>query len=69
MNKTLREKIKRLPPRMLIALGCYLVLIIVGLYFLLPVRSQEDRFLLGIFLAVFAILALKTIVHANKKSE
>jgi len=54
---------------MLIALGCYLVLIVVGLYFLLPVRSQEDRFLLGIFLAVFAILALKTIVHANKKSE
>jgi len=67
MNKTLRDKIKRVPSRLLIALGCYLVLVIVGLYVLLPVRSQEDRFLLGIFLAVFAILAWKSIVHANRE--
>ena len=66
MNMTLRERIKRLPSRLLLALGCYLVLIVVGLYVLLPVQSREDRFLLGIFLTVFIILILKTIVHANK---
>ena len=68
MSKTLRDKIKRLPPRLLIALGCYLALVSVGLYVLLPVRSREERFLLGIFLAIFAILAWKSIVHANKRS-
>ncbi len=68
MSKPFFEKIKQLPARLLIALGCYLVLVIVGLYVLLPVRTQEDRFLLGIFLAVFAILALKTVIHANKNS-
>ncbi len=68
MSKPFFEKIKQLPPRLLIALGCYLVLVIVGLYVLLPVRTQEDRFLLGIFLAVFAILAWKSIVHANRDS-
>jgi len=68
MSKPFLEKIKQLPARLLIALGCYLVLVIVGLYVLLPVRTQEDRFLLGIFLAVFAILALKTVIHANKDS-
>ena len=66
MNMTLRERIKLLPSRLLLALGCYLVLIVVGLYVLLPVQSREDRFLLGIFLTVFIILILKTIVHANK---
>ena len=66
MNMTLRERIKRLPSRLLLAMGCYLVLIAVGLYVLLPVQSREDRFLLGIFLTVFIILILKTIVHANK---
>lgn len=63
---TLRGKIKQLPARLMLALGCYLILIVVGLYILLPVQSREDRFLLGIFLAVFAILAWKTVVHANK---
>jgi hypothetical protein len=66
MHKILLEKIKRLPLRLMIALGCYLVLVAVGLYVLLPARTQEDRFLVGIFLAVFAILAWKSIVHANK---
>jgi hypothetical protein len=67
MSKTLRDKIKRLPPRLLIALGCYLVLISVGLYVLLPVRNREERFLVGIFLAVFALLAWKSVVHAIKR--
>ena len=66
MKNTLREKIKQLPPRLLIALGCYLVLIVVGLFIFLPIRNQDDRILLAFFLAVFAILAVKTIVHANK---
>ncbi|MBN2241688.1 MAG: hypothetical protein JW793_03280 [Acidobacteria bacterium] len=66
MSKNLLEKIRRLPPRLLIGLGCHLALVAVGLYILLPARSREERFLLGIFLAVFAVLALKTVVHANK---
>ena len=66
MSKNLREKIKQLPPRLIISLSCYLVLIIVGLYVLLPVRSREESFILGVFLTVFAVLILKTIVHSNK---
>jgi hypothetical protein len=67
MRKTFREKIKELPPRLLFALGCYLVLLIAGLFVLLPIRSQEDRYVLGFFLAVFCIFAWKTFVHANKR--
>ena len=66
MSRILRDKIRRLPLRLLIALGCYGVLVSVGLYFLLPVRSREDGYLLGMFLALFAILAWKSILHANK---
>lgn len=55
-----------MPPRLLISLGCYLVLVVIGLYVLLPVRSREESFILGIFLTVFAILILKTFIHTNK---
>ena len=66
MRRTFREKIKKLPPRLLISLGCYIVLLAAGLFVLLPVRSQEDRYVLGFFLAVFTIFTWKTIVHAKK---
>ena len=65
MRPTFLERLKRLPPRLWLALFCYGVLILVGLYVLLPVRSREDWFLLGMFLAVFAILMVKTIAHSQ----
>ncbi len=50
--------------RLLIALGCYLILILIALYTLLPVRTSNDRFVLGFVLAFFAILIVKTIARA-----
>jgi hypothetical protein len=69
MSKPFFDKIKKLPDRLLICLGCYLVLILVGLYVLLPVETREERFILGIFLAVFAILIVKSIVHSKQEDE
>jgi hypothetical protein len=66
MRKTFREKIKELPPRLLFALGCYLVLFMAGFFVLLPIRSREELGVLGFFLAVFCFFTWKTIVHANK---
>jgi membrane protein implicated in regulation of membrane protease activity len=65
---TFREKLKRLPPRMYLALACYIILVAVGLYVLLPARSREEQILLALFLAVFALMAVKTVVHSNKDS-
>ena len=50
--------------KLMIALACYLALILIALYGLLPVRTSNDRFVLGFVLCFFAILILKTIVHA-----
>ena len=50
--------------RLLIALGCYLILILIALYALLPARTSNDRFVLGFVLCFFAILILKTVVHS-----
>ena len=68
MKENTREKLKKIPPRLFFALCCYLVLLITGLVLLLPVRSQEERYVLGFFLAVFALLTWKTIIHAKKGS-
>ena len=51
--------------RLIIAMACYLVLILVALYGLLPVRTSNDRFVLGCVLLVFALLIVKTLVHAG----
>jgi uncharacterized BrkB/YihY/UPF0761 family membrane protein len=61
---SVRERLKRLPPRLWCALFCYCALILVGLYVLLPARTREERLVLGIFLAVFAILAVKTVIRS-----
>jgi len=66
MQRNWREKLKRLPRRLYVALSCYGILVLFGLYVILPVRTKEERILLGAFLAVFAILAVKTIVHSQK---
>jgi hypothetical protein len=50
--------------KMIIAMACYAVLIAVAVYALLPVRTSNDRFILGFVLCVFAILIFKTIIHA-----
>ena len=60
----LLAKLKGASPRLFIALACYLVLILIALYELLPVRTSNDRFVLGFVLVVFALLIVKTIVHA-----
>jgi predicted tellurium resistance membrane protein TerC len=62
---SLGEKLKKLPPRTYLALACYGILVIVGLSLLLPARNREEQFLLALFLAVFAILAIKTIARTK----
>ena len=67
---TLRAKLKGASPRLFIALACYFVLILVALYGLLPVRTSDERFVLGFVLLVFTLLIVKTILHAkDDKSE
>jgi len=67
---SLRAKLKGASPRLFMALTCYLILILVALYGLLPVRTPNDRFVLGFVLLVFALLIVKTIIHArDDKSE
>jgi hypothetical protein len=51
--------------RLLIAIVCYLALIGVALYVLLPVQSKHDKLLLGTVLAVFTILIVKTLAHSE----
>jgi hypothetical protein len=63
---SLRAKLKGASPRLFIALACYLVLILIALYGLLPVRTSNDRFVLGFVLLVFALLIVKTIIHTGE---
>ena len=44
---------------------CYGVLILASLFVLLPVRSSNEGFLLGMVLLFFAFLIIKTIVHSG----
>ena len=64
-----REKMKSTKSRVLVAMACYCALILAALYALLPVRSSQDRFLLGAVLCVFAILIIKTLVHAEDENS
>jgi hypothetical protein len=61
----LREKMRNVNRRLLAAMACYFVLILVALYTLLPVRSSQEGFLLGTVLFIFAILIVKTLVHSE----
>ena len=49
--------------KLIIGLGCYAVLIGVAVYALQPIRTSNDRFLLGFVLCFFAILIVKTIIR------
>jgi hypothetical protein len=61
----IREIIAAANRRLLIAMACYVALIGIALYALLPIRSQHDSFLLGTVLVVFALLIIKTLAHAE----
>jgi Ca2+/Na+ antiporter len=50
---------------LLVALACYFLLILVALFAFLPIRSREEGYLLGFVLCLFAILIVKTLVHAG----
>ncbi len=58
---------KKANRRLLIALICYGVLILVALLTLLPVRSSDETFILVVVLLVFALLIIKTIRHAEEE--
>jgi len=45
---------------------CYLILILIALYGLLPVRNSDDRFILGFVLLVLTLLIVKTLAHAQE---
>jgi ABC-type uncharacterized transport system permease subunit len=61
----MREKLTPANRRLVIPMACYLVLVCAALHALLPVRTRDDRFLLGIVLVVFTILIIKTLAHAD----
>jgi hypothetical protein len=61
----MREKLTPGNRRLLIAMTCYLALVGVALYALLPVQTKDDQFLLLMVLFVFTILIIKTLAHAD----
>ena len=52
--------------KLVIALSCYGALILAALYFLLPVRSSNEKFILVVVLLVFALLTVKTLAHSDE---
>jgi hypothetical protein len=60
------EKVKSANRRALFGMVCYLALVGVALYVLLPIRTQEERYLLGFVLFIFCLLIFKTLIHARK---
>jgi len=65
LRKILRGKMRE-NRRLVIALACYLVLIVTALVVFLPVRTSNDRFVLWLVLAFLAILIVKTISFRDK---
>jgi predicted outer membrane lipoprotein len=49
--------------KLIAALCCYAVLSGMALYLLLPARTSDEQFVLGVVLIVFAILTAKTLTH------
>jgi hypothetical protein len=56
---------KKSDRKLLTALICYGVLILVALLTLLPARSSNDSFILLVVLLVFTLLIVKTIAHSE----
>jgi uncharacterized BrkB/YihY/UPF0761 family membrane protein len=61
----LREKMKSAKGRLIAAMVCYGILLIIALYTLLPARSSQERFFIGAVVAVIALLAVKTMAHSK----
>lgn len=51
--------------RLIIGMSCYGVLILAALYLLLPARTSNEKFILFVVLAVFALLITKTLAHSD----
>jgi len=68
ISNLLRGKAKTANRRLLLAMACYCILILAALWVLLPVRSSNEGFLLGLVLCVFAVLIIKTLVHSGDES-
>jgi hypothetical protein len=62
--QSFRWKLAAANRRLLTAMACYCILIVIALYALLPVRSSNEGFILGVVLLVFAVLIVKTLAHA-----
>jgi hypothetical protein len=58
----LREKIKSANHRLIVAMGCYIVLIVAAVLML-------EGFLRAMVLFIFAILIVKTFVHAADEPD
>jgi hypothetical protein len=65
----LYEKIRTSNGRLMAALACYAAIIAIALYAFLPIRSSQERFLLGGVLFVIALLILKTLVHSRDENS
>ena len=61
----LRNKMSAKNRRLIAAMACYCVLAVIALLVLTPVRSSQEKFILGLVLFVFAFLAFKTLVHSR----
>jgi hypothetical protein len=61
----LSEKLKTAKGRLFAVIICYAVLLAIALYALLPARSSNERFLVGTVVAVFVLLFIKTMKHAD----
>ena len=51
--------------RLIVAMICYGVLIVIALYGLLPVRSSNETFILLVVLLFFLLLIIKTLAHSE----
>ena len=61
----LRNKLRTVNRRLIIAMACYGIIALMALFMLLPARSFHERFLLGLVLFIIAFLAIKTVVHSE----
>ncbi len=57
---------KKSKRRLLVAMICYAVIIAVALYGLLPVRTQQESYILIAFLLIIGLLVIKTLAHSEE---
>jgi hypothetical protein len=61
----LSGKMKTTKGRLVAVMACYVVLLAIALYALLPARSSHERFIVGSVIAIFILLFVKTMKHAE----